>query len=155
MSGPSTVAGTTISLSAATPATFDAAGYAALTYTKIGEITDGGSHGKTYAEVKHSPIDNRAVQKYKGSYDNGTKTLQMAVDENDAGQILVHTALASDADFSFKVAYQNGAIDYFQAKVMSFAKATAGVDTMRTATVGVAITSTKTGIGIIEVPPGS
>lgn len=152
MSGPTTVAGTVISISAAAPATFDKTGYEALTWAKIGEITDGGSHGKTYAEVKHMPIDNRAVQKYKGSFDNGTKTLQMAVDPADAGQVLLHTALGSDADYSFKVLYQDGSADYFQAKVMSFAKATAGVDTMRTATAGLAITSTKTGVGIIEVP---
>jgi len=152
MSGPTTVAGTIIHISAAQPATYDAAGYTALSWTKIGEITDGGSHGKTYAEVTHTPIDNRAVQKYKGSYNNGTKTIVMAVDSADAGQILLHTALQSDADYSFKVLYQNGDADYFQAKVMSFAKATAGVDTMRTATTNLSISSTKTGIGIIEVP---
>lgn len=151
LTGPTTVAGTKIHVSASAPATFDKAGYEALTWTQIGEITDGGSHGRTYAEVKHTPIDNRAVQKYKGSFDNGTKTLQMAVDDDDAGQDVLRAGLASDADYYFKVLYPNGAADYFPAKVMSFAKATAGVDTMRTASCGLSISSSKTGVSIVEV----
>ena len=147
-----TVAGTKISISASIPATFDAAGYAAVTgWAQIGEITDGGSHGKTFAEVTHNPIDTRMTQKFKGSINIGTKTLNLGIDDDDAGQILVKTALDSDSDYSFKVVYQDGAIDYFQAKVMSFEKATTGVDSIRTATVNLALTGTKTGVGIVEV----
>lgn len=146
-----TVAGTEISISAGAPATFNEAGYAALTFTKIGEITDGGNHGRTYAEVKHSPIGTRGTQKYKGSFDEGNKTLQMAIDDDDAGQDLLKTALNSDNDYSFKVEYQGGAIDYFRAKVMNFEKATAGVDSMRTASVQLSLSTNEDGIGIIEV----
>ena len=147
-----TVAGTSVSIAVAHPATFDAVGYAAVTgWAKIGEITDGGSHGKTYAEVTHAPIDTRTKQKFKGSIDIGTKTLQLGIDDTDAGQIIVKSALDSDSDYSFKVTYQDGSIDYFQAKVMSFAKAAAGVDSIRTATINLALTGTKTGVGIIEV----
>lgn len=150
--GVQTVAGTEIHISAAQPATFDAAGYAAVTgWAKIGEITDGGSHGKTFAEVTHSPIDTRMVQKFKGSINIGTKTLNLGIDDDDAGQILLKTALDSDDDFSFKVTYQDGAIDYFQAKVMSFEKAATSVDSIRTATVNLGLTGTKTGVGIVEV----
>lgn len=148
-----TVAGTKIALSASIPATFDAAGYAAagMVYTTIGEITDGGSHGKTYAEVTHNPIDTRMTQKFKGSINIGTKTLNLAIDDDDAGQVLLKAALDSDNDYSFKVTYQDGSIDYFQAKVMSFEKAATSVDSIRTATVNLALSGTKTGIGIVEV----
>lgn len=146
-----TVAGTKISISATAPATFNAAGYAALTFTQIGEITDGGSHGRTYAEVKHNPIDSRGTQKFKGSFDEGNKTLQLAIDDDDAGQDLLKVALNSDNDYSFKVEYQGGAIDYFQAKVLSFEKATAGVDSMRTASVQLSLTTNTDGVGIVEV----
>lgn len=147
-----TVAGTKIGISAAQPATFDATGYPALTFTNIGEITDGGSHGRTYAEVTHNPIDTRATQKFKGSFNNGNKTVQLAIDDDDAGQTLAKAALLSDDDHSFEVKYPDGAKDYFQAKVMSFEKAATSVDSMRTATMTLALTSTKTGVGIIEVP---
>lgn len=147
-----TVAGTKIYIKAGQPAAFDAAGYAALSgWGEIGEITDGGTHGKTFAEVTHSPIGTRMIQKFKGSINIGTKTLNLGIDDDDAGQIVLKAALDSDADYSFKVEYQDGAIDYFQAKVMSFDKAATSVDSIRSATVNLGLTGTKTGVGIIEV----
>lgn len=152
MSGVETVAGSNISISASPPATFDKAGYEAVSnWAKIGEITDGGSHGRTYAEVLHNPIDTRGTQKFKGSFNEGTKTLQLGVDYGDPGQVLLKQALNSDADFSFKVEYQGGDIDYFQAKVLSFEIATAGVDSIRSATVQLSLTTNKAGVGIVEV----
>lgn len=150
--GVQTVAGTEIRISAGQPTTFDAAGYAAMTFTTIGEITDGGSHGRTYAAVTHNPLGTRGTQKFKGSFNEGQKALQLAVDDDDAGQALVREALDSDEDYSFEVEYQDGGKDYFQAKVMSWSKATAGVDSIKSATVGLEITTSKTGVGIIEVP---
>lgn len=145
-----TVAGTTIGISASLPATYDVAGYAALTYTDIGEITDGGAHGRTYNEVTSNPIGTRSTMKYKGSYNEGTKTLQLDMDNQDAGQALLKTALNDDEDYAFEVAYPNGDKDYFIAKVMSFEKATAGVDSMRSATVTLSITTSSGGVGIVE-----
>jgi Lambda phage tail tube protein, TTP len=147
-----TVAGTTIGISAGVPATFNAAGYAALTYSTIGEITDGGSHGRVYAEVTHMPISTRGTQKFKGSFNEGNKTLQLAISAADAGQVLARAALLSDNPYAFKVTYQGGAVDYFQARVMSFDKATAGVDSILTATVELSLTTSAGGVGIVEVP---
>ena len=147
-----TVAGTSLRISAGTPATFTRAGYSALVFEEIGEVTDGGSHGRTYAEVTHQPINSRGTQKVKGSFNEGTKTLQLAIDDDDLGQLVLKEALNSDKDFSFAVSYQDGAIDYFQAKVLSFEKATASVDSIRAATVNLSLTTSKSGIGIVEVP---
>jgi hypothetical protein len=146
-----TVAGTTLGISAGQPATFDATGYAALTYTNIGNIEDAGSHGRTYAEVTFQPIDTRSVQKFKGSYNEGNKTLSVGYNSDDAGMILLKTALNSDADYSFKVEYQNGDVDYFQAKVLSVSKATGGVDSIVMASIELAITTNSAGVGIVEV----
>jgi len=152
MSGVETVAGTKISVSATKPVTFDASGYGAINdWAKIGEITDGGSHGRIYAEVTHNPIDTRGTQKFKGSFNEGTKTLQLGMDRADPGQAVLDVALKSDADYSFKVEYQGGDIDYFQSKVMSFEKAATSVDSIRSATVQLSLTTTKSGVGIIEV----
>lgn len=145
-----TVAGTAVSISAAAPATFDTTGYAALTWTVVGNIEDGGEHGREYAEVTFNPIDTRGTRKFKGSFNEGSKTLSLAYDSDDAGMIVLKTALASDADFSFKVAYPGGDIDYFQAKVLTLTKATGGVDTMRMASVSLSITTNTAGVGIVE-----
>lgn len=145
-----TVAGTIISVSAAAPASFDSTGYAALTWTTIGNVEDGGEHGREYAEVTFNPIDTRGTRKYKGSFNEGTKTLSVAYDSDDAGMIILKTALGSDSDFSFKVLYPNADIDYFQAKVLTVKKATGGVDTMRMASINLSITTNTAGVGIVE-----
>jgi hypothetical protein len=121
-------AGTTISLSAALPATYNAAGFAALTFTALGEVTNIGEFGKVYTLITHNPLATRKTKKLKGSYNNGSATLALAIDRDDAGQILANTASDSDAAYSVKVVYQDGAIDYFTALVMSFTTNIAGVD---------------------------
>lgn len=145
-----TVAGTLIGISAASPATFNVAGYTALTFTNIGSIEDGGEHGRTYNEVTFNPIDTRGTQKFKGSFNEGNKTLSIGYNSDDAGMILLKTALNSDNDYSFKVTYPDGDIDYFQAKVMTLTKATGGVDSIRMASVELSITTNSAGVGIVE-----
>jgi hypothetical protein len=150
-----TAAGTTIGISAATPATFNATGYNALNFTTIGEVTDGGTHGRVYAEVTHNPIGSRGTQKFKGSFNEGNKTLQLALDVDDAGQVLAKTALNDDDDYSFGVTYPDGSMDCFQAKVMSFTKTVSTVDSIVTATIELSITTNSAGVGIVEVSASS
>jgi len=149
--GVQTVAGAIVSISASTPATFDAAGYAALTVTAIGEISDAGQHGRVYNVVTHNPIGSRGTQKYKGSFNEGQKVLTVGIDDDDAGQTIAIAALDSDNDYSFKVAYQDGSSDFFQAKVVGFQKSMTGVDTMLTATLTLEITTSAAGVGIVHV----
>lgn len=145
-----TVAGTTIGISAVLPATYNVAGYTALTFTNIGNIEDGGEHGREYAEVTFNPIDTRGTQKFKGSFNEGNKTLSIGYNSDDAGMILVKAALTSDNDYAFKVAYPNGDIDFFTAKVMTVTKATGSVDSIIMASVTLAITTNSAGVGIVE-----
>lgn len=148
-----TAAGTVISICAEQPNTFDSSGYAGtgMNWVAIGEITDAGTHGRKYAEVTHKPIGSRGVQKFKGSFDEGQKTIQLGLDMDDAGQVIVRAALLSDNDYSFKVAYPGGDIDYFQAKVMSWEKQASNVDSIVSATMQLSLTTTAAGVGIVEV----
>lgn len=151
-----TAAGTRIALTPSTPATFDAVGYGALNdYADLGEIVDAGSHGRVYQPIKHNPLGTRGTQKFKGSFDEGTKSIQMALDNDDAGQAVARQALLSDDDYSFRVTYPDGSKDYFQAKVMSFQKQAATVDTVISASMDLEITTSKDGTGIVEAGPGS
>lgn len=153
MSRVETVAGTTLWISATTPATFDSAGYegSGMNWVAIGEVTDGGEHGREYALVTHMPIASRGTQKFKGSFNEGSKTLQLGLDQDDAGQVIAMAALASDNDYSFKVIYQGLDKDYFQAKVMTFKKAATSVDSIRSASVTLEITTNSAGVGIVQV----
>lgn len=145
-----TTAGTKLGISAGVPATYDVAGYVALTYTNVGNIEDAGEHGRVYAEVTFNPIAERGTQKFKGSFNEGNKTLSIGYDSDDAGMILLKTALNSDNDYAFEVEYPNGDIDYFQAKVMSLVKQASTVDTIRMVSVELSITTSPSGVGIVE-----
>lgn len=145
-----TTAGTKLGISAGVPATYDVAGYVALTYTNVGNIEDAGEHGRVYAEVTFNPIAERGTQKFKGSFNEGNKTLSIGYDSDDAGMILLKTALNSDANYAFEVEYPNGDIDYFQAKVMSLVKQASTVDTIRMVSVELSITTSPSGVGIVE-----
>lgn len=146
-----TSAGSFLRISAGVPATFNAAGYAALAYTIIGEITDFGEFGREYSLVTHNPVGNRSTQKFKGSFNEGSLTLQLALDTDDAGQILAKTAMLSDANFSFHLQTQNGDKYYCQGQVMSFKVGVGSVDQITTATIMVEITTSPAGVGIVEV----
>jgi len=126
-----TNAGTAISVSIAAPATHDDAGFAALTYTLIGEIVTTGTKGPSVALVTHSPLDKRAIQKYKGTVNYGTYSMGLGLDIADAGQVLLKAGADGaqiDVVHSFKEVKQNGNIEYYRAVIMSFDRAGGGND---------------------------
>ena len=133
-----TSAGTTIAIAAA-PGTYDLSGFQALTFVDIGEVTDLGEYGKQYASVTHMPLGDRQVKKFKGSFNNGSISMQMAINEVDLGQIDLLTASNSDLSFSFEITKQNGSIDYFTAQVMSFTTSIGSVDSIEGGTVNLEI----------------
>lgn len=151
MAGIHSVAGSSLGISAGVPATYDATGYAALTYTNIGNIDNMGEHGRVYSEITFNPIDTRATRKLKGSFNEGNKTISLAYESGDAGMLILKNALESDADFSFKNVYQSGDVDYFIAKVMSLTKSPTSVDDVFMATIELSLSSSKLGVGIVEV----
>jgi hypothetical protein len=137
-------------VSASTPATWDAAGYAALTYTTVGEITNFGEFGRIYNLVTHNPVSNRGTVKKKGSFNEGQMALQLGLDTDDTGQILMKAASLSDNDYSVLVTTQNGDKYYMQVQVMSWKVNVGGVDSITSAACTVEITTSSTGVGIVE-----
>lgn len=135
-----TTAGTILRVSATLPATNDAPGFAALTYTTVGEVVDLGSYGKKYNLVSHNPIDDRKTVKRKGSYNSGTMSLKMARVPSNAGQAILVTASNSDAAIAVKITLQNGTINYFQAMVMGYTVDLGSVDTITGSSVDLEIT---------------
>lgn len=145
-----TSAGTTLAVSASTPATFNVAGYSVLSFTNVGEITDLGEFGREFALVTHNPVGSRGTQKFKGSFNEGTMSLTLGLDTDDAGQIVMKAGALSDNNYSFEVTTQNGDIYYFQAKVMSWKVGVGGVDSITTATCTLELTTSSTGVGVVE-----
>jgi len=143
-------AGTTLKISASTPATFDATGYNALVMTTVGEVIDLGEFGREFNLITHNPIGSRGTVKLKGSFNEGSINVQLGLDTDDAGQILAKAASLSDADYSFLITTQNGDKYYFQAKTMSFKVGVGSVDSVTSATITLELTTNSAGVGIVE-----
>lgn len=122
MAAPTTVqtlAGATLALSAALPATFDQAGYSATTmvYTLIGAIENFGNHGVTATITEFTDVATSTVTKAKGSKNYGTMSLTIGSIPSDAGQTMIDAAAESTAHYSAKMTYPSGAIHYMDVLV--------------------------------------
>lgn len=145
-----TSAGTTIEISAALPATYDQTAFTALAYTEIGEVSDLGEFGREYNIVKFNPLKDRRTVKRKGSFDDGTVQVQLAKAATDAGQILLKSAVNSDASHSVKIVLQDGTTFYFTAQVSSSTVNVGNVDQITSSTFKLEIDN-----DIIEVLPAT
>lgn len=146
-----TTATTTLKISAGVPATFDSAGYAALSYTSVGEVTNIGEFGREFDLVTHNPVASRGTQKLKGAFNEGAIALQLGLDTDDAGQILMKAASLSDSLYAFLITTANGDKYYFQGLTMSFKVGLNDVNSLTSATANIEITTSSTGVGIVEV----
>lgn len=124
-----TVANSTVSISAARPATQTAIDFAALAWVPIGELTDIGSVlGREYNTSTHAPIGSAQQVDKKASYKLGNADFTCGWLEADAGQVMLQTAANSNAVYSFKVTKQDGTLRYFTAQVMKFIENMGTVD---------------------------
>ena len=143
-----TAAGVTFSIAStnAAPATYDAAGFAALTYVAVAEVTNIPEFGANYNIVKHNPLATRVTQKRKGSVDQGSGTLDMALINADAGQTKMKAAAADDAPYAVKIVLQDGTIRYMMMLIAGFATKIGTIDNIVQASVKYEVTSS-----IVEV----
>jgi hypothetical protein len=109
-----------LSVSAATPSTFDADGYVALTWTEVGEASEVPEFGATYSAVTFTPLKTGTVNKFHGELNYGSITIPLGYDSTDAGQIILLAALASKDEISFRETRSDGTVRYIMGKVMSF-----------------------------------
>jgi hypothetical protein len=122
-----TAAGTTLAIGAALPATYDAAGYAAVSWTVIGELASLSAFGKEYQTVTWAGLSNRATCKRKGTYDNGGLDVELAHVAENAGQEALLEHLDEDNPLPFRVLLNdenaeydgNGTTFYFPGLTMS------------------------------------
>lgn len=136
-----TSAGSKIAISIPLPATQDDTGYEALTFEDIGEVESIDEYGITYNPVTFTALADRRTRKFKGSYDPGDPTVSIAIDRDDAGQDDCRTALNQDENVAFSVTYQDGTIDYFEAKVLSFTTNVGSVEDITMASMQIGINS--------------
>lgn len=117
-----TVAGTKLYVAVAAPATFDAPGYAALTWTEVGQLVSIPSVlGREYNTSTLATVADAQERQKKGSWSLPNAEFECAWAEADAGQIILNTAANNNTILSFKMVKQNTAkLRYFTAQVMKF-----------------------------------
>lgn len=116
--------GTVVSVSANAPATYNSAGFAALTWSPCGELAELPAFGAEAALATHTPLATGIVAKRRGSLNYGSVALTMAMSDTDSGQTVLQDAAEAgagqDAQVSVKVELVNGEVQYFTAQVMSY-----------------------------------
>lgn len=128
-----TSAGTTLGLSASAPASYNQAGYEALTFTDVGEISDLGEiPARVYELVTWQPISERGMRKSKGGYQIGSQTITVGIDPDDAGQTMIDTATAADTVYSVKIYHPSLGTIYARALVMGGPKNYGDVNSIAT-----------------------
>lgn len=111
--------GTGLSVCALAPATHNAAGFAALAWTQVGELESIGELTINHATVAFTNLFSGKTSVSKGAEEAITVDVGVALDRDDAGQALMTAARKSlTALYSFKIAESNGDVVYFQAFVM-------------------------------------
>ena len=84
--------GTKFSVSATLPTTLDdddTTGYASLTGTLVGEVTEVPEYGGQAATVEHTPLATGITRKFHGAINYGSLTVPLALDRDDAGQAIL------------------------------------------------------------------
>lgn len=113
-------AGSKLSISAGIPATYNEAGFSALTYTLVNEITSIGAIGPESAVITHQPVSENVTYKLRGSRDNGSLAISGARAPGDPGQALLIAGESSNDPVAIKIELQDGTLIYCQAMVLSY-----------------------------------
>ena len=126
-----TNATTELAISAGPPTANDATAFGLLVYTVVGETVSIGEHGATFALITHNPLKTRRTQKFKGSVNDGSMAIGLGLDITDAGQIILIAGADGaqvDTVHSTRITYQDGSIEFFQGKIMSYTRNPGTID---------------------------
>jgi hypothetical protein len=146
----SATAGTTFGISAGVPATFDVAGYVALSFTPTAEITNFGPFGGQWNNETKNFVALKGTQKVKTNFDPGALDLDLDLNTDGAGQVLMKSAHKSTALYAIEITTPNGDIYYCQVLVNSFDVNLSGQGAKQTATSSLAVSTSITDVDWVE-----
>lgn len=135
-----TVAGASLYVSATLPATYNEAGYEALTWVEVGGIKSLPSVGGSYSEVSINLVKGGVCIK-KGVKSYGSGSIEFAHALTDTGQIALKTAYDATTAYAFKLLYQDSSADYLCGYVMGVPRNNGGADADRSITAAVTWTT--------------
>lgn len=129
--GSTTAAGTALAISAGVPTAGTEVAIKALSYTEIGQVEQIGAFGATDEVVNFQPLKGE-LQKFKGPRNSGAISPSVAIDDGDAGQVLLRTAADDRTQklYYFMVTYPDGAQRYFGGRVFGYPETTGAANSM-------------------------
>ena len=142
-----TARGTVSSISAGAPATLDAAGYSALTYTEVAELAEAPQIGAAFSVATRTPVKTGVQEQSPGDKQYGTVTLNVTNDLTDTGQLIVLNHAPDGTNegetVSWKVVTPNKdgltTTDYMCGFIVNFQRQTTDSNTIISATIEVAV----------------
>lgn len=114
--------GTTIAIGSGTPATHDAAGFAALTYIEVVGVASIPELGASSSIVSQADLKDGVVIKDHGEVDFGGGNVQMREVVGDAGQLAIKNARENQTRVPIKITRASGVVEYAIAIFTSFRK---------------------------------
>lgn len=109
--------GMAIAVVASTPATVDAAGFAALTWTAtVGDLTKWGASGDTSADIATDYLSGRKTHT-NGLLDGGEVDFEYQFTLADAGQVILRAQTNSQTTVSVRETHNDGKVVYYYGKV--------------------------------------
>jgi hypothetical protein len=112
MANPLSFIGTVVQVSVATPATVDASGFNALTWTTINKIVQWGEVGDQSNDIGIECLDGR-TEHVNGGKDGGEIPWTFRTDTGDAGQAILRNNSNNNTTLSFKITDPDGTIAYY------------------------------------------
>lgn len=125
--------GVLFAVSAGQPATFDDTGYAAMTFTNVGEILTVGEFGSTVDEIQSQPLATGVTEFFAGFIQYGQMALGLERDADDAGQAILsdHVDGANLRQaFSGELTLPDGEIIYVDIRCFSYTVNVGGANSM-------------------------
>lgn len=118
----SAIAGRKLFVTATLPATFDKADLA-TTATAIAAVADfvqvkgvsnyGGDGGDSRTEITYDIIDENRTKKAKGTTNGGTRSYTYAINNTDAGQVILEAGVEVNANYFLKEVWADGYEVYY------------------------------------------
>lgn len=109
--------GTLVAVVAATPATVDAAGFAALPWVaSVGDLVSWGKQGDTSASIDVPLLSGRMVHR-NGAVDGGLIGFEYQYTLADAGQVILRAQANSQTTVSVRETHTDGRIVYYHGVV--------------------------------------
>ena len=111
--------GTAVSVVAALPATYNAAGYAALTWTGvIGQLVQFGELGDQSSDINVTTLAGRSLHT-NGALDGGEVPFTYVFSAADAGQVILRANSNNNVGVSVRVTDPDGQVSYAAGVVSS------------------------------------